>query len=163
MPGYEKLRRSIEEFDLVQPIVWNEQTGHVVGGHQRLEILKAQGRGELDVVVVSLSPVREKALNVALNNPKVGGEFDPGKLLGVIEELAELPEADATLTGFDKNELRDLVLTPAPLATSPEEISKNGRHVQVILEIDPDAWEAVRPDVDSLLAEHDLKAHIKMP
>ena len=32
MDGYERLKRSILEFGLVQPIVWNEQTGNVIGG-----------------------------------------------------------------------------------------------------------------------------------
>ncbi|MET3828630.1 ParB-like chromosome segregation protein Spo0J [Paenibacillus sp. DS2363] len=32
---YKKLRRSIEEFGYVEPIVWNERTGHMVCGHQR--------------------------------------------------------------------------------------------------------------------------------
>src|SRR5699024_11870038 len=32
---YEKLKRSIEEFGFVEPVVWNERTGFVVGGHQR--------------------------------------------------------------------------------------------------------------------------------
>ncbi|WP_235599427.1 hypothetical protein [Paenibacillus amylolyticus] len=31
---YEKLIRSIEEFGYVEPIVWNELTGHMVVGHQ---------------------------------------------------------------------------------------------------------------------------------
>ncbi|HTN00897.1 MAG TPA: ParB N-terminal domain-containing protein, partial [Planctomycetaceae bacterium] len=71
-PGWKRLERSIREFDLVQPIVWNETTGHVVGGHQRLEILKHQGHTTIDAVVVKLPLEREKALNVALNNSQVG-------------------------------------------------------------------------------------------
>ncbi|WP_338011188.1 hypothetical protein [Paenibacillus alvei] len=38
-PEYEKLRRSIEEFGYIDPIVWNERTGNMVGGHQRYKIL----------------------------------------------------------------------------------------------------------------------------
>ena len=41
--GYRRLERSLKEFSLIQPIVWNEVTGHVVGGHQRLQILMDQG------------------------------------------------------------------------------------------------------------------------
>ena len=33
---YQKLRRSIETFGYIEPIIWNERTGNVVGGHQRL-------------------------------------------------------------------------------------------------------------------------------
>lgn len=32
-PEYEKLRRSIEEFGYVEPVIWNKATGNVVGGH----------------------------------------------------------------------------------------------------------------------------------
>ena len=39
-PEYEKLRKSITEFDMVEPLVWNKRTGNLVGGHQRLKILK---------------------------------------------------------------------------------------------------------------------------
>lgn len=49
------------EFDLVEPLVWNKRTGNLVGGHQRLKILKEQGRTEVEVSVVDLSPIKEKA------------------------------------------------------------------------------------------------------
>jgi hypothetical protein len=38
-----RLSHSIGEFGLVEPIVWNERTGHVVGGHQRLKVLEQTG------------------------------------------------------------------------------------------------------------------------
>src|SRR5664280_1969174 len=41
---YEKLKRSMEEFGYVEPIVWNERTGNIVGGHQRFKVLVAQGK-----------------------------------------------------------------------------------------------------------------------
>ena len=84
MPGYERLARSLDQFELVQPIVWNEQTGHVVGGHQRLTVLRDRGVTEGPVVVVSLSLEREQALNVALNNANVGGDWDPAKLVDLL-------------------------------------------------------------------------------
>lgn len=31
---HEKLRCSIEELGFVEPFVWNDRIGHVVGGHQ---------------------------------------------------------------------------------------------------------------------------------
>lgn len=62
------LKASIQEFGCVEPIIVNTNTGNVVGGHQRLEVLKQQGVEETDVVIVDLSPEKEKALNVALNN-----------------------------------------------------------------------------------------------
>ena len=71
---YEKLKRSIEEFGYIEPIIWNKKTGNVVGGHQRLKILKSMGCTEVECVVLDLDSNKEKALNVALN--KIGGEFD---------------------------------------------------------------------------------------
>ena len=38
-PEYEKLKRSIEQFGYVEPVIWNATTGRVVGGHQRLKVL----------------------------------------------------------------------------------------------------------------------------
>ena len=40
-PAYEKIKRSLRDFGYVDPIVWNEVTGNIVGGHQRYKVLKA--------------------------------------------------------------------------------------------------------------------------
>jgi len=64
---YEKLKRSIEEFGYMEPVIWNQKTGNVVGGHQRLKVLLDLGQTEIDCVVVDLDLQREKALNLALN------------------------------------------------------------------------------------------------
>ncbi len=102
---YEKLLRSMEEFGYVEPIVWNERTGNIVGGHQRLKILKQLGTELIDCVVVNLDEAREKALNIALN--KISGEFDLPKLSEVLQEL-KLGGFDFTLTGFEDDEVDKL-------------------------------------------------------
>ena len=104
-PEYEKLKRSIEQFGYVEPVIWNEQTGRVVGGHQRLKVLTDMGITEVDVVVVSLSEDKEKALNIALN--KISGAWDNEKLALVIADL-QGTDFDVSLTGFDPEELDDL-------------------------------------------------------
>lgn len=71
----EGLRTSIDRFGLVQEIVVNRRTMHVVGGHQRLEVLAERGETEVPVALVDLDEDGERALNVALNNPKIQGEF----------------------------------------------------------------------------------------
>ena len=58
---YEKLKRSIEEFGFVEPVVWNRRTGFVVGGHQRLKVLLDMGETEIDCVVVDLECVERLA------------------------------------------------------------------------------------------------------
>ncbi len=87
------LERSLERFGVVQPIVFNERSGNVVGGHQRLKILKKRGVTETTVIVVDLDETEEKALNIALNSPHLSGAFS-GDL---IELLDELQKADAQL------------------------------------------------------------------
>jgi ParB-like chromosome segregation protein Spo0J len=103
---YEKLKRSITEFGYVEPVIWNRTTGNVVGGHQRLTILKDLGQSEVDCVIVELDEKREKALNVALN--KIQGEWDKDKLAELLTEL-DGSEFDVTLTGFDAAEIDELL------------------------------------------------------
>lgn len=69
------LRTSIERFGLVQEIVVSRRTMRVVGGHQRIDALREMGAAETPVALVDLTDDEEKALNVALNNPKLQGEF----------------------------------------------------------------------------------------
>jgi ParB-like chromosome segregation protein Spo0J len=64
---WQKLDRSIREFGFVEPLVWNLRTGNLVGGHQRLKVLVAQGLKEVEVSIVDLDLEREKALNIALD------------------------------------------------------------------------------------------------
>lgn len=69
------LQASLNEFGVVQPIVWNKRSKRIVGGHQRVRALQASGETEVSVVVVDLDERKEKTLNVALNNPQIEGEF----------------------------------------------------------------------------------------
>jgi ParB-like chromosome segregation protein Spo0J len=162
MPAFERLARSVSEFDLVQPIVWNRATGHVVAGHQRLEVLKHRGVTQVDCVVVELSLEREKALNVTLNNERLASTWDEAKLIDLLSELEALPDFDETLTGFDDADLRDLLLEPQP--SDDEDEPEAAPVVRVVLEVPPDEWEAVRPEVDRLLAHHrEIRAHVRLP
>ncbi len=102
---YEKLKRSIEEFGYVEPVIWNKKTKRVVGGHQRLKVLIASGITEVDCVVVNFTEEKEKALNVALN--KISGTWDKDKLALLITDL-QGADFDVSLTGFDPEELDDL-------------------------------------------------------
>lgn len=102
---YEKLKRSVETFGYVEPIIWNEQTGRIVGGHQRLKVMEDLGYKEIDCVVISIEEDKEKALNVALN--KISGAWDEDKLMSLITDL-EGSDFDVSLTGFDVAELDEL-------------------------------------------------------
>ena len=95
MPEFERLKNSIETFGNVEPIVWNERTGHIVGGHQRLAVLQHLGYTSAEVSVVDLDEKEEKLLNVALN--KIKGQWDYSRLEEIFQE-DELEEAK--VTGF---------------------------------------------------------------
>ena len=105
-PEYEKLKRSMQEFGYVEPIVWNERTGNIVGGHQRYKILLDMGMQEIDCVVVDLDETKEKALNIALN--KIQGDWDMPKLKDILQEL-DTGEFDIELTGFGMDEIEELM------------------------------------------------------
>ena len=101
---YQKIKRSIEEFGYVDPIIINSDNT-VIGGHQRLKVLQDLGYSEVEVVRINLDKTKEKALNIALN--KISGEWDLTKLDDLLQEL-KLDDFDIELTGFDLSELDDL-------------------------------------------------------
>ena len=105
-PDYEKLKNSIKTFGYVEPLVWNSRTGNLVGGHQRLKILVEQGMKEVEVSVVDLDLIKEKALNLALN--RVQGGWQEDRLAALLDELCKVPEFDVGLTGFDTSEMSGL-------------------------------------------------------
>ena len=87
---YETLKRSLEQFGMVEPVVWNERTNRVVG-HE-----------EVDVSVVDLDEIKEKELNIALN--KIGGRWDTEKLGAVFDSLGDR----ALETGFTQPEIDEV-------------------------------------------------------
>lgn len=99
---YKKLKRSIEQFGYVEPVIWNQTTGRVVGGHQRLKVLMDMGMTEVDCVVVAMDEEKEKALNIALN--KISGDWDKDKLALLIADL-QGADFDVSLTGFEPAEI----------------------------------------------------------
>jgi ParB-like chromosome segregation protein Spo0J len=104
MPEWEKLERSIKEFGNTEPIVWNKRTRNVVGGHQRLAVLKSLGYKTVPCSVVDLDEHDEKLLNVALN--KIKGRWDFDKLEKM---LRDFDYEVASVTGFTPEEIAVLL------------------------------------------------------
>lgn len=100
--AHDALSRSVERFGLVEPIVWNRRTRRVVGGHQRLAVLRAKKVKTAPVAIVSLSPAEEQKLNLALNNPELQGEWSRD-VRALIDELRGQEE------DFEGLRLRDLL------------------------------------------------------
>ena len=160
-PGFRRLERSLREFDLVQPLVWNKTTGHLVSGHQRLDILKAKGVTRVEVVVVEMSLAKEKALNVALNNSLIGSEWDANKLVDVVRELQDSVDVDVALTGFEAEELRDLLLSPEPDFCPDDDSADDSPVIRVQFEVPEEQWESVRADLDAIVSDHHIRLHVR--
>jgi len=102
---YQKIKRSIKEFGYVDPIIVNKDMT-VIGGNQRLKVLKELDYKKVDCVVLDLNKIKEKALNVALNN--IEGEWDLTKLKDLLLEL-DTGEIDMDITGFEYTDLEKLM------------------------------------------------------
>ncbi|RAP49285.1 MAG: hypothetical protein BZ138_07850 [Methanosphaera sp. rholeuAM270] len=127
----EKLSENLNEFGLVDPIIINLKNNHIIGGHQRYNVLKAKYGNDVDFedpdfYIIKLGDIgwvfeeknlkikdenHEKLLNIALN--KIQGEWDYSKLTDVLDELND-SNINMDLSGFDKIEL-DSILTNTDL------------------------------------------------
>lgn len=101
---YQALAANVRKFGIVDPLVV-DQNFRIVGGHQRLAVLKDLGVKTVPVVQLQLTPQEFKLLNLALN--KIAGEWDQEKLVPLLEEFAPLEELD--LTGFTRQEANILL------------------------------------------------------
>lgn len=119
---YNKLSKSISEFGVISPIIINLRTNHIIGGHQRFDVLYDEyiSNGEYeelnlirvgdigwafptdDLSVKDLST--EKAMNLALN--KISGEWNIPQLENLLIDL-EVDGYDLDLTGFDNMDLQE--------------------------------------------------------
>ena len=104
---YQALRASIDEFGLVVPLIVNRQTGTLVSGHQRLNVMLAKGVEETEVVIVDMEPEKEMALCIAMN--KITGEWDYGKLADIMEELRDAEGIDTIATGSSDHDIAELL------------------------------------------------------
>ena len=118
-------------------MIWNKLTGNLVGGHQRLKILKSRGDKRVKVSVVSLSKSKEMALNIALN--KTGGNWDMPKLKELLIEI-DTGEFNMDLTGFGQDELEDLMTQ----FYEPADIDDLLRELDISEAVEKPIWITVR-------------------
>ncbi len=96
--AFSALTRSIERFGCVEPVIVNVRDGRntIVGGHQRIAVLKRAGVKDVICVTVDLDDEGEKILNITLNNPHAQGEF----IAGIGEYIEQLREGMADPQGL---------------------------------------------------------------
>ena len=127
-----KLKKSLKEYGLVQPIVVNRRTMTIVSGHQRVTILDdVIGKDDypLKVAMIDVDEKQEAILNVQLNNQNLMGEWDTFALQDLHNIFPDIDfEGDF---GFDESEL-DIMLgdifkdteTEAPIIDPMKEAKK---------------------------------------
>lgn len=146
---YEKLKKSILEFTCVEPIVWNKRSGNVVGGNQRLKILKELGYEETEVSVVDLDDAKEKALNLALN--KIEGGWDYPILKDILIEL-DTGEFDIEITGFDEDEIEELLVDlDRGDKKEKNENLEDFKRTHILLSFKPELLTKMKPYLDEIV------------
>ena len=100
------LKKNIKENGIIGGMVWNEQTGNLVSGHQKLNIADEVNKYEagkndyeIKVEVINVDLKKEKELNIWFNSSSVQGTYDYKKLALI------LPDIDADLAGLDEVDL----------------------------------------------------------
>ena len=109
--GLKNLKRSLKEFGVLGGIIVNSRTDFtVVGGHQKIALLDEfhkypDNDYTLRVEVIDVDEKTEKTINIALNNPNVGGFWDFEKMRQLIPDIdyraAGLNDADLNMIGVD--------------------------------------------------------------
>lgn len=132
-----KLKENLSKMGLMGGLVWNENTGNLVSGHQRLSILdldksydaKTQ-ENDYDVFVtkVNLSEKDEKTQNIFFNNQSAMGFFDEDKLHEIMKEV-DFSE----LTGFSKKNqitmFADTELTDSEYKKIAEQVDEQSKKI----------------------------------
>jgi len=148
------LKLSLSRFGDIAGITWNERTGHLVSGHQRVRSLREEHGPGLEIKAGEIVtpegdrfPVRvvdwdadmEKAANIAANNPMLSGEYST-PLDELLDELrVDAPElidgmrTDELLESLgldDKPEITEdeVPAVPADPVTKPGDVWMLGDH-----------------------------------
>jgi len=120
------LKASLEKFGVVEPIVFNKQTGYTVGGHFRIRELKKLGYKEIECVIVDLNEADEKELNIRLNANTGAWDWDALANEWEAEDLTEwgldIPNyvAEEEKCKIEEKEILPFIKTHILFSFSPE-------------------------------------------
>jgi ParB-like chromosome segregation protein Spo0J len=101
------LERSLRQFGFVQPVLARREDRTVIGGHQRLVAARRLGLTTVPVTLLDVSVEQARLLGLALN--KISGSWDEQLLARMLADLQAAPDVDLTLSGFDEDEVKDLL------------------------------------------------------
>ena len=134
---YEKIKQSLLKFGYVDPIIVNEDLT-VIGGHQRLTVLKDLDYETAKCVIVKLSKEDEKALNIALN--KITGQWDDALLADLLLDLQE-SDFNLDLTGFEPPEIDDILSNVHDKELSEDEFDVEEELKKATVSRNGDIWQ----------------------
>ena len=103
----EKLERSIKEYGWTNPVLVSAD-GYVLAGHARLKAAEKAGIEEVPVIYLPLEGAKAEAYLIADNRLQDETDWDLPKLKDLLQEL-DTGEFDLELTGFDMDEIEDLM------------------------------------------------------
>ena len=117
----DRVAAAIREFGFRVPIV-AKSDGTVVDGHLRLKAAKKLGITEVPVILADdMSEAQIKAFRLSVNKVAELAEWDIDFLKLELQDLDELG-FDLTLTGFDTDELANLLADPAEGLTDDDAV-----------------------------------------
>ncbi len=108
-----KLKKNLQTVGLLGGVVWNERTGNLVSGHQKVSIMDAVNRYDIEthkndyefrVEVVDFDEKTEKEQNLFMNNKAVQGTYDDDMLRSLLTEI------DYVNAGFEDVDMQMLGL-----------------------------------------------------
>jgi len=102
-----KLVRSIKEYGWTNPVLVSAD-GYVLAGHARLKAAEKAGIQEVPVIYLELEGAKAEAYLIADNRLQDETDWDMPKLKDLLQEL-DTGELDLELTGFDMDEIEDLM------------------------------------------------------
>jgi hypothetical protein len=107
---YKSLKKSIEKYGVLEPILVNKRTGMtIVSGHQRVRAATELGIDTIMANIIDVDENEEKIINIGMNNAT--GENEKDKLITVFKGLV-MTDLDLDLTGFRADEINNLVANP---------------------------------------------------
>ncbi len=117
-----RLKRNLKDKGLLGGIVWNENTGNLVSGHQKISIIDEvekykpethENDYQIRVEVVNLSTKEEKEQNIFMNSPSAQGEYDNDLLADLLKEI------DYEVAGLTDEDI-NILITDVPFFEIPE-------------------------------------------
>lgn len=156
---FANLKKSIERYGYIEPIIVNRRNNVIIGGHHRYDALKLQGVEDVDIVYVDLDEAEEKRLNIALN--RISGYWDIDKLEGIVNELMDYDPTLMEFTGLSEFELDSMFgVMEVDFLDEDNYVKDDETYVKTaktpIYEITGD-----EPDIDELIDKNKSKELIK--